>query len=243
MPGFLTNLVRSFTGSEANDRIREGQAAIRAGGEQAATDIRTGGQQAQDYVRPYREQGGRASGMYGDTLGVNGAEARTRAQDTYFSDPVLQRQLELQQRNRGWASNARGGWGDGADRQAIQRTNLQNYGTWQNRLQGEGQQGYGAAAQSSNAAMQTGTALGNARLGSTSQLGQSYGDYARAANTGAQNTIGLIGAVGSLFGGRPAPATNALGSAQQGNNISYAGNPLSQSQFQQQWDAAGPGYY
>ncbi len=177
------------------------------------------GREAQGYVQPYREQGGRASGMYGDTLGVNGAEARTRAQGTYFSDPVLQQQLALQQKNRGWASNARGGWGSGADSLAAQRVNLQNYGNWQNRLQQEGQQGYGAATQSGNYAMAAGAGAAGAQQGATGQLAGLYQNRAQTQNALAQNIISGIGAVGTFFGGRPAP---------QGTGQVYGSNNLSQ---------------
>ena len=49
--------------------------------------------QASGLFDPYMQQGGKASGMYSDLLGLNGADARSSAQGVITSDPLFQGQF------------------------------------------------------------------------------------------------------------------------------------------------------
>lgn len=212
---FLGGLVDSFTGVGAEKQLQKGRDALTAGRDASNSEYAKGEAGAQGYLKPYQQQGGDAFRMYGDTLGVNGTGARDAAQSTYLSDPVLQRQLDLQQKQRGWASNARGGWGAGADALAASRVNLQGYGDWQNRLAAAGQQGQAAAGQGAGIAQWGASGRGGADMGAAGGLNSSYGQSATNSNTFAQNLIGLgaIGvsaATGVPMGGRP-PGSNNLG--------------------------------
>ncbi len=225
--GFLGGLLDSFTGKGARKDIDKGIAAVNENTGKGVDAYKSYGDQAQGYLQPYRDQGGSAFRMYGDTLGVNGTGARDVAQQTYLSDPILQKQLELQQRQRGWASNSRGGYGSGADALAASRVNLQGYGNWQNMLGGLGQQGQAAAGTSAGLAQQTGSGVAGTYGQSSATLAGLYGNRAQTQNALAQNIIGGIGAVGTFFGGKPAP--QGTGQVYGGNNL--GGQPMSQVDF------------
>lgn len=196
--GFLGSIMDSFTGKSARRDIDRGIDAVGQGRNSAIGAYREYGDRAQGYMKPYREQGAKAFGLYGDTLGVNGTGARDSAQGLYLSDDILQKQLALQQKQRGWSSNSRGEYGSGADALAASRVNLQNYGNWQNQLAGMGQQGQQAAATSAGIDQQTGAGIAGAYQNESGQLAGLYGQRAQTQNALAQNIIGL-GSVAASF--------------------------------------------
>jgi len=197
--GFFSSLVDSFTGKSAQRELDKGIKAVSAGRDQAVDAYKMYGENAKGYLSPYVDQGAKSFSLYGDTLGLNGAGARSTAQDLYLSDDILQKQLGLQQRNRGWASNARGAWGSGADALAANRVNLQAYGDWQNRLAGVGQQGQQAATTAAGLEQNTGAGIANAYQNATGQTASLYGQKAQASNALAQNVIGVGSVVASAF--------------------------------------------
>ncbi len=209
--GIISSLVDGFTGKGAQKRLdqglAQGTAALGQGRDAATGAIKSGGQEARGYLQPYREQGGRSYGLYGDTLGVNGADARKSAQDLYLSDDILQQQLALQQKQRGWHSNSRGGYGSGADALAASRINLLNYGNWQNRLYAAGQQGQQAATTTAGIAQNEGNALGSVHSGYGQGMAGLYDSYGKSsaanANTLTQNILGLGGLAVSAMTGMP----------------------------------------
>jgi hypothetical protein len=198
--GWLSELVGGFTGANARKDIDKGIGAVNANTGLATGAIRAGGQEARGYLAPYREQGGRAFGLYGDTLGVNGADARGVAQDLYTSDPILAKQRELDQKRTGWAFNARGGYGAPAHALAESRANLENYGNWQNQLGGMGRQGQEAANATAGIAQNEGAGVAGAYGQSSGQLANLYGQRAQTQNALAQNIIGLGGVAAKAFG-------------------------------------------
>jgi hypothetical protein len=213
--GFLGKLWEGFTGEGAqkalNQGLAKGTAALSEGREAATGAITTSGREARGYLQPYREQGGRAYGLYGDTLGVNGAGARSAAQGLYLSDDILQQQLALQQKQRGWHSNARGGYGSGADALAASRVNLQNYGNWQNRLDAAGQQGQQAATATAGIAQNEGNAIAGIHSNYGQGLAGLYGNHAQssAANAGTlfQNALNGATMIGQMAFGMPPTGT------------------------------------
>ena len=222
---FISDLVDSFTGAGAKRAINEGidksAAAIRENqGQQVSAinsgmgAIRSGAGEARGYFQPYASQGGQSYNLYNDTLGVNGADARARAQDLYNSDDMLarQRDLDLKRTNQSLnvAGNYNRSYSTGPQALADSRVRLQGYGDWQNRLMQNGQTGYSAAGNLAGIAGNEGNALagqyGNIAgvYGGTGQqlanvYGQGYGALAQANNTFAQNLIGTAGVVTRAF--------------------------------------------
>lgn len=218
--GFFSGLMDAFTGKGARRDLDRGISAVNANTGQATSAIRQGAAQAQGFLSPYREQGGAAFRLYGDTLGLGGAEARSAAQDLYTSDPLLQKQRELDQKRQGWAFNARGAYGAPAHALAESRANLENYGNWQNRLAGVGEAGQQAATTSAGIAEREGQGVAGAYGQSSGQLANLYGQRAQTQNALAQNLIGL-GSLGvSAMTGMPV----GLGRNNLGTNPGTAAN-------------------
>jgi hypothetical protein len=209
--GWLSDIVGGFTGANARKDIDKGIGAVNANTGQATGAIRQYSDEAKGYLSPYRDQGGRAFGLYGDTLGVNGADARGVAQDLYTSDPILAKQRELDQKRTGWAFNARGGYGAPVHALAESRANLENYGNWQNQLAGMGRQGQEAANTMAGIAQNEGAGIAGAYGQNSAQLANLYGERAKTQNTLAQNMLGLGGLAVSAFTGMPVGGMNNLG--------------------------------
>lgn len=198
---FLQGLVDSFTGAGAKKDIQAGMdkatGALTDSRNSALGASRAGYAEARGYLRPFAESGGRAYGLYNDTLGVNGADARRQAQDLYNSDDMLAQNRAYDLKRSGWQKNASGDFGAGTAALADARIRMRGYGDWQNRLGQAGQQGYGAAAGLSDiAAREGGAAAGihdnyGRNMASTYQGG--YNALAQADNTFAQNLIGVGG--------------------------------------------------
>lgn len=197
---FFGNLLESFNGKGARRDIDKGIGAVNANTEKGVGAIREGAAGAQGYLRPYVEQGGRAFGLYGDTLGVNGLDARNSAQDIYTSDPILQKMRELDAKKAGWAFNARGGYGSGAHALADSRANLENYGNWQDRLDRMGQQGQAAAGTAAGVSQREGEGIAGVYDNTTNALANLYGERAKTQNTFAQNLLGAGAVAARAFG-------------------------------------------
>lgn len=198
---FFGELADSFTGAGAKKNIQQGMdhsiGALGQSRDQAAGAVRSGASEARGYYSPYIKQGGQAYGLYSDTLGVNGADARSRAQSVYNSDDMLAQQRAMDLKRSGQQQNASGSFNSGAAALADSRTRLQGYGNWQDRLQAAGQQGYGASAASAGVAQNEANALGGVYSGYGQNASGVYqGGYnALAQNSGtlAQNLIGVGG--------------------------------------------------
>ena len=216
MGGFLSSLVDSFTGKGARKDLDMGIGAVNANTGNAVGAYKQYGDQAQGYLKPYVDQGGKAFGLYGDTLGVNGAGARGTAEDLYNSDDMLAKQRAYDLSRSGRQANASGGFNSGTAALADSRIRTQNYGDWQNRLAGAGQQGQAASGTAAGLAENTGAGVAGAYGQSTGALTNLYGQRAQTENTLAQNMIGL-GALGvSAFTGVPVGryGVNNLGTQQ-----------------------------
>lgn len=193
--GFFSDLAGSFTGSTAKKAINKGyrdsQAHLATGYDRASTGYQT----AQSRLDPYVSSGRVGQDMYEATLGLRGADARNEAQDLYYSDPNQERIAALTQRGLARRYNAGGAANSGAHITASTNAFLQDYGNWQNRLAGVGQQGQQAASQQASNDMTFGT-LGY-QYGSD-QAGNSINRAnatAAASNVLAQNVLGLGGLV------------------------------------------------
>lgn len=199
--GWLGELASSFTGKASKDAIREGtqnQISAYAGArDQAVGAIKGGGTEARGYMQPYVQQGSRSYGLYNDTLGVNGADARARAQDLYNSDDMAARQRAYDLRQSGRMQNASGNFGSGTAALADSRIRMQGYGDWQNRLAQNGQLGFSASGNLATIAQNEANALAAAHGQYGQGVGNAWGGYgqsmAQASNAFGQNVLGGLG--------------------------------------------------
>jgi hypothetical protein len=222
MSNFIGDLVSSFTGSGAKKAINQGYKTSQgnlASGYGMAT---TGYNEAQSTLSPYATGGQAGQQAYLSTLGLNGADARTAVQDLYYSDPNQRRISDMTQHGLAQRYNASGRANSGAFTQAATNAFLGDYGNWQNRLAGVGQQGMQAAGQMAGNSMQYGNLgyqYGHDQAGNAINRGSAM---AQANNIFAQNVLGAAGVIiggftpgksgqsafGSMFGGG-APASQS----------------------------------
>lgn len=214
---FLGSLVDSFTGKSARKDIDKGIAAVGEGRDKAIGAITGAGTEAQGYLQPYREQGTRFNKLWGDAYGVNGADARTSAEDLYNSDDMLGRNRAYDLSRAGRTNNASGNFSSGTAALADSRIRMKGYGDWVNGLERGAGQGQQAATNSASIAQNTGNQVGNVWQGYGNSVTGLYQNRAQTENALAQNIIGTIGAVGTYFGGKPAP---------QGGGQSYSSNNI-----------------
>lgn len=163
---------------------------------------------AMGQLAPWQESGRKASTLYDNALGVNGADAQQKFMEGYRSDPfrAANEQTAMEALRRTY--NARGMDTSGNALLASARASLergsQDYNNYLSRLQGQAGQGANMAQYGAGLTSQYGNALAGMRYGyGQQQAGNeiSYGN-ARAAteNMGWQNLIGLAGAAGNAYG-------------------------------------------
>lgn len=149
--------------------------------------------QAASAYDPYVQQGTKASGMYNDLLGLNGADARSAAQGVITSDPLFQGGLAADSNALLRQLNARGQSAGGLSAIAGQRVLQQNYGNWLDRYNQAGQQGLQATGAQSGVRMAQGD---NAFNYGATKAGQAinYGNArAEAQGIGVNNLFNLAG--------------------------------------------------
>lgn len=220
---FLGGLIDSFTGEGAKRALQEGmQNQIKVAGDTRDNQIgvtKAAGTEARGYFQPYAQQGGASYNLYNDTLGINGADARTKAQGLYNSDDMLAQNRAYDLKRSGWQQNASGGFNSGTAALADSRIRMRGYGDWQNRLMDNGKVGYSAAGNLAGVAQGEGNALsgvyGNYGNAVENAYGQNAQGMAQANNVFAQNLIGLGGTLVRAF--NPLGGTTPRGT----NDISY----------------------
>ncbi|MDE2440122.1 MAG: hypothetical protein KGP14_03785 [Betaproteobacteria bacterium] len=184
-----------------------------------------------NYLSPYAATGTAANKQYSDAIGLNGAPAQSQYMQQYANNPYLQmqNQLSLQAVNR--SNNALGLNNSGAAALAGTRVTDQNlYNMEQsdlNRLSGLQGQGLQVAGQQANQAINYGNQTAGNAINTANGMNNAYGNMMNAETAGnqafANNVIGGIGAVGSLFGAGMRPGANGAASP-FGNMMSAAGN-------------------
>lgn len=208
---FFKDLVDGFTGKAARKDLSasdaRSKAILDAGKNEADGRYVEGWDTARGYIDPYAEGGKAGQTLYENTLGLHGEGARSDAQDLYYSDPQQQREADLRYKRVGFKYNAPGGggYGTGAHSLADARVAVENYGNWQNRLSGVGQQGQQAAQTGAALGYQVGSDRAGLAYGNAQQQAgreQSFGN-AMAANrsTGINNLLGLAGTASKFFTG------------------------------------------
>ena len=173
---------------------------------------------------PYMQAGTRALGTYEGSLGLGGADARTAALNAFQTGPGYQFSVDEATRNAQRAANRTGMTYSGNTIDATTRLgqNLasQEYGTWQNRLQGLAGQG-----------LQATTGQGNV-LGNLAQLygqqGQFVGGLQQAQG---RDLATLQQQYDQLIASGQTQAAQALAqqAAQQGTNLATLHTGMGQS--------------
>lgn len=193
---------------------------------QAQDTVKSYGDRADSYWRPYAERGEQASGVYADSLGLNGEAGGQNALATYRAgrNPHLQFEQDEAQRGIDAAANARGmvnsGMNATAAAYARQKLGYQDYAGWQDRINGVSQQGMQAAGQRSGIAMNTGNALAGLYQTQAGNGIQYSNALASNRNVGVNNLMGLGGTALKASGvGGYAPAGRGGGTWQ---NPDYA---------------------
>lgn len=151
--------------------------------QQGRGDIQGYYNQAMGFGQPYRQAGGAALRDYMSTLGMGGSGAINRFQQSPGYQFALQQ--GLQSVNRGNA--AKGLTGSGAEQKQLMQYGQglanQDYGNYQNRLQGLAGMGQQSAQSAQNLTAQTGMGLANLGRGYAEDIGGTYqGMGSNAAN-------------------------------------------------------------
>ena len=134
----------SLTGGSQRSDIRRSTAQANSMIDQGFNESQGYYDQAAGLYDPYTQQGGKAATMYADLLGINGGDARSEAQGVLTSDPLFQGGLAQDSNALLKQLNARGQSGGGLANIAAQRVLQQNYGSWLDRYNQAGQQGFQA---------------------------------------------------------------------------------------------------
>ena len=187
--GFFSNL----SGGQQRSDIRRSTAQANSMIDQGFNESQGYYDQAAGLYDPYTQQGGKAATMYADLLGINGGDARSEAQGVLTSDPLFQGGLAQDSNALLKQLNARGQSGGGLANIAAQRVLQQNYGSWLDRYNQAGQQGFQATnALAGVRAVQGDNAYGAAATKAGLALGKGNA-LASTRNTGINNLMGAIG--------------------------------------------------
>ena len=187
--GFFSNL----SGGQQRSDIRRSTAQANSMIDQGFNESQGYYDQAAGLYDPYTQQGGKAATMYADLLGINGGDARSEAQGVLTSDPLFQGGLAQDSNALLKQLNARGQSGGGLANIAAQRVLQQNYGSWLDRYNQAGQQGFQATnALAGVRAVQGDNAYGAAATKAGLALGKGNA-LASTRNTGINNLLGAIG--------------------------------------------------
>ena len=242
----------SFTGRDQQRDIQGGAARARgyldSGRTNARGDITGGRDRAMGMINPYIQSGQRGQTAYEDTLGLNGQGARDKAFQTgYMNDPALAYRKEqtgnqinslMRKYNAGGSGVNSGAAALGAGRIESENFNS-DWGGYQNRLQGLGQQGMQASQFGAGLEYGAGKDLANIETGyantSAGLEQQTAGAMANSRDKFLNNLVGLGGLAVRGIGA----FTGQGGQQQQGQQQQY-GPPQYGPPQQQQY---GPPQY
>lgn len=139
-------LIGSFFGRDQKKDLARAKAESDAALASGYGDARADYSNAMQSFDPYVQQGQKANAMYSDALGLNGDAARSTAVNTITSNPLFQGQLGQESNAVSRMLNAQGS-GAGKEALAAQRVFQQNAGSWLDRYNQAGQQGFQATGQ------------------------------------------------------------------------------------------------
>lgn len=222
------NLAQGFQG--AQQQTAKGLKSVGQGQQQARTDINAGTDNALTALSPYQQSGTQANTLYGNALGLNGADAQRSFGANYAaSDPFRAQNQQFATDATLQSLNARGLSGSGYAVAQVADQNLrrgsQDYENYLNRLQGQQGQGFQAAgaqagyqANRGNALSDISTNAANARAGIYGQragIQTGYGDATSNLNYGnAQQLAGVrTGLANGVAATRSVGVNNLMGLA------------------------------
>ena len=224
--GFFSSLLGKDSANAAQQLGYRNRDQINSSYADANGQAKTGYDDSMGYYKPYAEAGHRGQTAYENTLGLNGQQARQQQfREGYEQDPALQyrqQQNQTAMTNLLRKYNASGqGVNSGAALYGAGR--LQNeqfntdWGNYQNRLQGMGQQGFQAAGQQAGLTSGYYNGLADRAVGRGSALTQSDTNATMAASNarmqGMNNLMSGIGAVGGSVFKAFAPGAGGVSAA------------------------------
>lgn len=189
---------------------------------QARSDLTAGGG-AYAPLNALATRYGAGGNLYADSLGLNGAEGNTRAVSAFQAGPSYQNTLSSGIDALARLANAQGmgGGGGNANRSAIDyATNLANreYGSWQDRLRGIGDQELTATQGAAAGNQANNTTLANLGVTGANLYSQGGRDRAGVSTTQGQNLADLAR---QYYGSQAGLDTGEAGAL--ANNMSNAG--------------------
>lgn len=214
----MGNFFDAFAGkSQSRDIAAANQRAegyLSQGRDNARTEITGGRDRALGHITPFEQQGQTGNRMYGDALGLNGADARTAAYGTYSSSPFLAAQQTAGNNalmNMFKRYNAQGMGNSGQSRLAVSRAagerEATNQDNWLTRLSGVGQQGGQFAQTAAGLEQGTGQYLADVESGYGQQRAGNAINYGNAQaatrGIGVNNLINLAGTIARAATMRP----------------------------------------
>lgn len=194
-----------YASSQQADAVKKGQNSANARQDASSARLGVAGTEANALLQPYQEQGGAAYTAQGDLMGLNGAEARTRAAGEFRSDPGYQFQLSEGLNAIDAGAAAKGMLTSGSTIKAEQRFGMgladQSFKDYYGRLNSLAQGGYTANAQGGQ------------------NLIRAAGGQAEVAGQQAQTDVSAAGAQASIYGNQASGVGNAVNTGM--NNYQY----------------------
>lgn len=213
------SILSDLMGKSAAKRAEAAGAAAKNTLTQGEQKARGDYQRGQSRLDPFAQQSAKGYGSYVDSLGLNGRDAQSKIQGTYFDDPIQQRLMSDATRTMGRQFGARGLGNSGASNQAVANALLRGWTGYQDRLgqlgtqgvqiagmqgqydQGMGDLAYGNAQQIANVGMNTANAVNAARAQGMNNLISGLSGLGGAVIGGFTPGAGGVSAFGNMFGG------------------------------------------
>jgi hypothetical protein len=206
---FFSDLLGRSSARAATQAGERAMGRTREGFDTADTAARTGYDTATGRLQPFMGTAGRGYNLLADSYGVNGADARQAAFQTYQSDPFNQHSGQVTQNqlmNIMRTSASRGMGNSGATQLAMSRAGLEaqdrRIGDWRQGLGQFGQQAIPLAG--TMAGMDTAYygGVGDRAIGRANQLNQTDINATMASNNarmaGVNNLLAGIGQIGGM---------------------------------------------
>ena len=218
--GFFGDLLGKSSAKEANRLGQRNAGQINSSYEDANALAKTGYDQSMGYYKPYAESGQRGQTAYENTLGLNGQDARQRQfTEGYSQDPALQyrQQQNQQSMNALYRKYNAGGQGVNSGAAMLGAGRLQNeqfnqdWGRYQNSLQGMGQQGFQAAGQQANLTSGYYNAGADRAVGRGSALVQNDTNATTAASNARQQGVNNMLSIYGTAMGNASKAAHSMG--------------------------------
>jgi len=193
--GFIQDVSGASQRRDARAGAARQRTELQAGFDKAMPAITSGYLKAHESISPFLQAGVKANQLYSDTLGINGADARTAAQNIYMTDDILAKIRQADLKAQGRADNAVGRFDSGTGALADSAIRLKDYGGWQALLKGEGDKGGQFALSDAQLNAQEGNDVANLTYGNAQQMagvtGQETTNVAGSRSILPQNLLSL----------------------------------------------------